>query len=110
MESSQFQKEIYEKFKKYMWPEIKLENQCETTNTNFELNPTQEFVSRYIQPTTKNGMLLWHSVGSGKTLSALAIVKNFEKQGSLSPHNPRLLARLACQIFEFGDWQSLFHQ
>ena len=42
--------------------------------------PTQQFVSDYFKPSTfVKGMLLWHSVGTGKTCSAIAAAtKNFE--------------------------------
>ena len=79
---SSYQKDIYKRFKKYTWGKQILENECIVKkNKEFILNPTQKFVSLYTQPSTPNGILLYHSVGSGKTYSALAILKNFEKQG-----------------------------
>lgn len=78
---TKYQEFILKKFKNYIWPEIEIKNECNKVDSSFKLNPTQRFVSNYIQPTNENGILLWHSVGSGKTLSALAILRNFEKQG-----------------------------
>ena len=45
--------------------------------------PTQKFISEYFTPSIfAKGMLLWHSVGTGKTCSAIATAtKNFESQG-----------------------------
>jgi len=82
MNVSNYQKEIFKKFNKYAWEKPILKNECiEKANKELVLNPTQQFISRYIQPSSENGILLYHSVGSGKTLSAIAILKNFEKQG-----------------------------
>jgi hypothetical protein len=46
-------------------------------------SPTQEFVRRYFTPQAPvKGMLLWHSVGTGKTCSAVAAAtSSFEPQG-----------------------------
>jgi len=46
-------------------------------NENIVLKPYQEFVSRFISSYTPyNSLLLFHSPGSGKTLSLLRILKN----------------------------------
>lgn len=94
------QNKILDKYKEYKWPVPKLINECEqpekgtkkstrsrvsnpkeSSTLRVVLNNTQAFVSKFIQPDKTNGMLLWHSVGSGKTLSAIAILKNFEEKG-----------------------------
>ncbi len=79
------QKKVLEKYLEYRWPVPKLVNECiepkKGTKKEVVLNNTQAFVSKFIQPEKTNGMLLWHSVGSGKTLSAIAILKNFEDRG-----------------------------
>jgi hypothetical protein len=48
-----------------------------------KFNPTQMFVSEYFKPSTfAKGLLLWHSVGTGKTCSAIAAAtKNFDPAG-----------------------------
>ena len=48
-----------------------------------DLNPTQNFVRTFFTPASPyKGMLLWHSVGSGKTCSAVATVtSSFEREG-----------------------------
>jgi hypothetical protein len=44
--------------------------------------PTQAFVSNYFTPGLPlKGMLLWHSVGTGKTCSAIATASSFEQEG-----------------------------
>lgn len=45
------------------------------------LSNTQKFVSQFLTPYSKQkGMLLWHSVGTGKTCTAIAIKSAFEKR------------------------------
>lgn len=44
------------------------------------LEPQQRFISNYINPLTQyNSILIYHSVGVGKTLSAISIAENFKK-------------------------------
>jgi hypothetical protein len=44
--------------------------------------PTQGFVSNFFTPLLPlKGMLLWHSVGTGKTCSAIATASSFEQEG-----------------------------
>jgi superfamily II DNA or RNA helicase len=87
LESRQY---IHERFMKYSWNHIKFENKCieEAVDLSkdtrmIEYTPTQEFVSRYFNHKSANkGLLLWHSVGTGKTCSAIAIASNgFEPHG-----------------------------
>jgi len=67
--------------KKYVWPPVKVENLCVDTSkpdqpkgssiVNF--SPSQEFIREYFTPkNSQKGMLLFHSVGTGKTCSAIA--------------------------------------
>jgi hypothetical protein len=51
--------------------------------TLIQYTPTQQFISEYFTPSVfTKGMLLWHSVGTGKTCSAIATAtKNFESDG-----------------------------
>lgn len=71
---------INERFIKYKWDNIKFENNCiENENKEKEsrlitFTPTQDFVSKYFQNSSYyKGLLLWHSVGTGKTCSAISI-------------------------------------
>jgi len=74
-------------FKKYTWPEIKLENLCidkpnQDTST-VEFTPTQLTLQTYFQPSNPyKGLLLWHSTGVGKTCTGISVASNsFEKEG-----------------------------
>jgi hypothetical protein len=52
-------------------------------STVIKLSPTQDFVKHFFTPQNPcKGMLLWHSVGTGKTCSAIAAASTtFEQQG-----------------------------
>jgi len=78
-----FQKEVSQKFQDLKWDRPKVVNGCGAvgTNSKIKLSNTQKFVSTYFIPENPNGILLWHSVGSGKTLSAVSILSQFEKKG-----------------------------
>lgn len=67
---------IRERFMKYKWEDAKMENLCSYNagGSIVEFSPTQEFVRHYFQPSLPyKGILLNHSVGTGKTCSAIAI-------------------------------------
>jgi hypothetical protein len=90
-------------FRQFTWDEVKMENQCITKETKetkggsnsdkkqeggkrpelIDYTPTQDFIRHYFTPTAPvKGMLLWHSVGTGKTCSAIAAASSsFEAQG-----------------------------
>jgi superfamily II DNA or RNA helicase len=67
-------------FKDYKWPKVELQNMC-GGSTVLNLNPTQRFVSDYFTPENPlKGILLYHSVGTGKSCSAIATAtSSFEK-------------------------------
>jgi hypothetical protein len=77
--------------KEFIWDKIVIENKClpnananANTNANkIELNPTQNFITHYFTPDSPyKGILLWHSVGTGKTCTGVATATtSFEKQG-----------------------------
>lgn len=83
----QMRKYIREHFMKYKWDNIKFENKCdsqdEVKSRIVTYTPTQDFVSKYFtNASASKGLLLWHSVGTGKTCSAIAIASNgFEPHG-----------------------------
>ena len=83
---------IKERFIKYKWTDIKFENKCLDEKSEIDdlnkkrlinFTPTQEFVTKYFDNSSANkGLLLWHSVGTGKTCSAISIASSgFEKHG-----------------------------
>lgn len=78
----ELQQEVLKKFQKYKWDPIKVKNECDNTkNTKIVLSNTQGFIKDFFTPKNPNGILLWHSVGSGKTLTAVSVLKEFEKKG-----------------------------
>lgn len=84
------QRYIRENYSQFKWPVTKVENGCMIapvqSNNNgpsiIQFSPTQNFVRNYF--TTKadtKGLLLMHSVGTGKTCSAIAVASSsFEKE------------------------------
>lgn len=79
---------------KYHWTNLKMENLCPVPENErihkggaksgniINFTPTQTFIKDYFTPTLPlKGMLLWHSVGTGKTCSAIAAASSFEKSG-----------------------------
>jgi hypothetical protein len=77
---------IKDYFKEYTWDVVKMTNMCaETMNGGgnvLKYTPSQNFIRNYFTPLNPcKGMLLWHSVGTGKTCSAIATAtSSFEKQ------------------------------
>ena len=80
---------IRENYGEFAWPKVKMENLCAEKKKGgaggeiISYTPTQEFIRHYFHPMNAvKGMLLYHSVGTGKTCSAIAAAtNNFEKQG-----------------------------
>ena len=72
-------------FSQFTWEKAKMENLCGKGGASHALRytPTQDFIRHYFTPTAPvKGMLLHHSVGCGKTCSAIAAATTtFEKQG-----------------------------
>jgi hypothetical protein len=74
------------KFDKYKYPKAKLKNMCdgpELAAGPVKLTKTQDFMRNYFTPKSEQkGMLLWSSMGAGKTCTALATISSsFEKSG-----------------------------
>jgi hypothetical protein len=74
-------------FSEYKWKDIKMENNCVEKKVGgavlLDYTPTQDFVRNYFTPQNPvKGMYLWHSVGTGKTCSAIATAtSSFEREG-----------------------------
>lgn len=86
MDKLQMQRHIASGFMKFKYPEAKLENLCLQQGGNPQIvsfTPTQDFVRHFFQPSSAyKGLLLFHSVGTGKTCSAIATATtSFEKEG-----------------------------
>ena len=76
--------------KKFIWDPIKIENRCipkegeqPKAAHEIEFNPTQHFLTNFFCPESPyKGILLWHSVGTGKTCTGVATAtSSFEEQG-----------------------------
>ena len=82
---SQMTHHVHKGFKQFTYPKVVLENQCKDMSGGalVQFTPTQDFIRHYFQPSSAyKGMLLWHSVGTGKTCSAIATAStSFEKDG-----------------------------
>lgn len=76
-------------FSKFKYPHVKLENMCDDKGapqpkgSKVSFTPTQDFVRHFFQPSSAyKGILFFHSVGTGKTCSAIATATtSFEKEG-----------------------------
>jgi len=73
-------------YKQLKWVNIELKNDCIKKEDNAriaKLDNTQQFISNFFTADScYKGMLLWHSVGTGKTCTAVATASNtFERQG-----------------------------
>lgn len=80
-----FMKRINHIFKEYKYSPIKIENHCvkpsknaaDDTDRVVKLTESQQFVTHYFVPQHfAKGLLIWHSVGTGKTCTAVS-VKSF---------------------------------
>jgi len=88
-------KYVRENYGQYKWEDVKMENLCVEKGGSdsaffmggaasiINYTPSQSFIGHYFHPRVPvKGMLLYHSVGSGKTCSAIAAATaNFEPEG-----------------------------
>jgi len=90
LNAAQMRQYVRDYFSQYAWEPVKMENNCVPKGgkqsggaTIMTYTPTQAFVSNFFTPSNPlKGMLLWHSVGTGKTCTAIATATStFEKQG-----------------------------
>lgn len=77
-------------YSEFAWDTVKMENLCAEkggakggNGQIINYTPTQDFIRHYFTPANPvKGMLLYHSVGTGKTCSAIATATaNFERAG-----------------------------
>jgi len=101
---------IMKYYSQFAWDNVKLENLCQDKNSGgsgqiIEYTPTQNFIRHYFTPQNPlKGMLLWHSVGSGKTCSAIAAAtSSFEKQGYT-------ILWVTRTTLKSDIWKNMFHQ
>lgn len=99
-----FQEAIEKKYRDYTWPPVKIENMCGGASI-VSFTPTQDFVRHYFTPKYSNpGMLLYHSIGTGKTCSAIATASSsFEAEDYTILYVTRYTLK--------GDvWKNMFDQ
>ena len=75
---------VRENLSQYSWPKVTLENLCVTKGGGIvNFTPTQEFIRHYFTPSNPlKGILVWNSVGTGKTCQAIATASSsFENEG-----------------------------
>lgn len=88
MKHKNMQSFVTKNFAKFAYPKAKLENGClygggSGLQVPASFTSTQDFIRNFFQPSSAyKGMLLWHSVGTGKTCSGIATAStSFEKDG-----------------------------
>ena len=103
-----FQKKIYQKREFYYhkipqqqkidsYPELKkIRDEICTSNVNLQSH--QSLLANFINPQTPyKGLLLFHGLGSGKTIAAISIAENFKnsyKIGEISSHKITIISGL----------------
>jgi hypothetical protein len=88
MGAREMQRFVRKNYAEFAYPDAKLENLCARPKDAvpqriMSFTPTQDFVRHYFTPESAyKGMLLYHSVGAGKTCTAIATASSsFQKQG-----------------------------
>jgi len=86
MKFDELREHIRRNYAQYEWDPVKMENLCieqKGGGNVIKYTPTQNFIRHYFTPENPiKGMLLYQSVGSGKTCTAIATAtSSFEKQG-----------------------------
>jgi NAD-dependent DNA ligase len=85
----ELEKHITSKYGHLKWPQVFMENLCVSKKQSddkpdiLEFSPSQEFIRQYFTPSNPHkGMFLWHSLGSGKTCTAVAAASSsWEAEG-----------------------------
>jgi len=87
----EMKKYIRDNYGQYKWETVKMENMCIEKGgsikggaaNSIQYTPSQDFIRHYFKPNAPvKGLLLHHSVGTGKTCSAIAAAStNFEPEG-----------------------------
>jgi hypothetical protein len=85
MTSKAMRRHVLKYFSCFAWPMVEFQNGCMEQARDGrvgKLTPTQQFLRYYFTPDSgTKGMLLWHSVGSGKTCAAIAATTAFARAG-----------------------------
>jgi hypothetical protein len=91
MPTAEMRKFVLQNYGHLTWPDVEMKNMCgpaggdgaKKSKKIVDFTPTQEFVRNFFSVNSAyKGMLLYHSVGSGKTCSAIATASSsFEEAG-----------------------------
>lgn len=107
---SEMREHIKQNYSEFAWDAVKMENLCEEKTKGgsgqiIQFTPTQDFVRHYFHPYNPiKGMLLYHSVGTGKTCSAIAAAtSNFEK-------NDYTILWVTRTTLKNDIWKNMFEQ
>ena len=77
---SKFQSVITDKFGDLKWRKKNLKNDCSARRDTLEFHNSQKFIHRFLTPSNKQkGALAYHTVGSGKTATAVYAASGFEQ-------------------------------
>lgn len=78
---SKLQQVIGEEYKKYKWASKAVKNDCTGSSNKIAFHKTQKFVKKFLTPKQKQkGLLLYHTVGAGKTCAAVSIASGFDQE------------------------------
>lgn len=110
MTNDEMQRFIAQNFKQFTYPPAKLKNLCDSPVKEGEsskviFTPTQDFVRHYFRPESAyRGILLFHSVGSGKTCTAIATAtSSFEREGYT-------ILWVTRHTLKTDIWKNMYHQ
>tara|TARA_Y100000780_G_C13690793_1_gene419472 strand:+ start:1364 stop:3076 length:1713 start_codon:yes stop_codon:yes gene_type:complete len=79
IKDKEFNKKIYNKYKKYEIPKKKKTFKQICYPKEFILQPQQKFLSDFMKPTTPyKGLLVFHRIGAGKTCTAVRIAEEWK--------------------------------
>jgi hypothetical protein len=83
---AKFQEFVMEKYARFQWDAPVIKSACDTVPPQgkaVQFSKSQDFIRHYLTPDSPfRGLLAWHSVGTGKTCTAIAAATTeFEKRG-----------------------------
>jgi len=78
---SKLQQVIGNEYKQYKWASKIIKNECTGRSNKIAFHKTQKFVKKFLTPKNKTkGMLMYHTVGAGKTCAAVSIASGFDQE------------------------------
>ena len=78
---SKLQQVIGKEYKKYKWGSKTIKNDCTGRSNKIAFHKSQKFLKSFLTPKNNTkGMLLYHTVGAGKTCAAVSIASGFDQE------------------------------